>query len=282
MRHPWKLAGGLLTAGAVLLALSAGDGRQVAAAGPGGSSAATLTVTGSGSVTVVPDEATVSLGVTAQATDAATAMSTDSRHMSAVLAAVQQAGVPTQDIRTTGLDLQPQYSQAATAVEGTATSASVLLPATTASGGASERASAVPSAAPPASAQYPRIVGFRATNTVQVTVPDTAIVGRVIDAALQAGANELGGITFSLSTASSTRARTEAYQEAVAAAHADATAIASAAGLQITGVKSISEDGSCCVGPIYAAAGSAGSASTPVLAGQQTVQVSLNVVYVVS
>lgn len=277
MRHPWKLAGGLLTAGAVLVALSAGDGRQVAAAATGGSAAATITVTGSASVTVVPDEAMVSLGVTAEATDAATAMSIDSQHMTAVLAAVQQAGVPAQDIRTIGLDLQPQYRQAVTAVQGASTTSYVqFLPAKT-SGVAAAGTVAVPT-----QPVYPQIVAFRATNTVQVTVPNTAIVGKVVDSALQAGANQVGGITFSVSTASATSARTAAYQEAVTAAHADAAAIASAAGLQITGVKSISEGGSCCIGPIYAVATSAGSASTPVLAGQQTVQASLNVVYEVS
>jgi len=240
MQRPWKIAAGLLTAAALGFALVQADGRQaVAAASPASASTTpTITVTGSGSVSVVPDEATVNLGVTAQAQDAAAAMSQDSQRMATLVAALAQAGVATRDIRTSGLDLSPQY----------------------------QNGPGVPSG---------KIVGFTATNTVEATVHDTAQLGTIIDAALRAGANDIQGVDFAVSNPAA--ARRQAYQAAVADAQASAAAIASAAGLQIVGIQSISEASTCCVGPVFAAA--AAPAATPVFGGQQTEQVSLQVVF---
>ena len=242
MQRPYKLTAGLLTAVALGLALAQADGRHVVRAASAATALAqqTITVAGSGSVTVVPDVADVNLGVIAQAKDAATAMTEDSQHMAAVVAALEQAGLAAQDIRTSGLSLSPQYRNGPGAGSGV-------------------------------------ITGFRAANTVEVTVHQASTVGAVIDSALQAGANTIEGIDFVVSNPAAARA--QAYGQAVADAKASALAIASAAGLQITGVQSISAVSTCCGGPVFAAAAEAAPAGPPILAGQQTVRVSLQVVY---
>jgi uncharacterized protein len=74
----------------------------------------------------------------------------------------------------------------------------------------------------------PRITGYRAQNTVQVEVRDIAAVGKVIDAALGAGANNIGGVALFASNTEA--ARKEALQKAVAKARAEAEAVAAAAG----------------------------------------------------
>lgn len=240
MRREWKVAAGAAVAVALAIGVlgaqghAPGNGVAVAAA----ATPATITVSGSGSVEVAPDRATVTLGVTAQGSDAQTALTQDSRVMGAVIAAVEKTGVAARDIQTNQLQLSPQYGS------GTGV-----------------------------------IVGFQATNTVTVRLTGTSGVGPVIDAALGAGANEVQGVGFS--AANPTAARAQAYQQALAAAKADAKAIASAAGLKISGIQSIVAGGNCCVQPM-AYASAAATAATPVMAGQEQVTANLQVVFAVT
>src|SRR4051794_16140134 len=135
---------------------------------PGGSGEArdgefpVLTVSGSGQARVSPDEATVRLGVLAQAPTAREAQDRVNRAANAVLEAIRKAGVPAERIQTTGLSLGPQYAQGRPDSQG------------------------------------PRITGYQATNTVNVLLDDLAKVGPVIDAGLAAGANNLDGVEFGL------------------------------------------------------------------------------------
>jgi len=240
MRPMWKHVAGLTLAAGLVVAGAQAGGRRVSADAPAlpAATGQTITVTGSGSVSVAPDEAVVDLGVTTKAADAQGALTQDGTQMAAVVAAVEKAGVAKQDIRTSDLQVGPDYQPGPT----------------------------------------PKIDGFRATNMVQVTVRDLTMVGAIVDDALQAGANQVQGINFTVSDPESVSR--QAMQSAVADAQAAAAVIAAAAGLHIVGVRSVSENSGCCVGPVFAAASrSAAPVSTPVLGGQQTVNVDLQVVY---
>jgi len=70
------------------------------------------------------------------------------------------------------------------------------------------------------------ISGYQAIQRMTVTIDDLALVGRVLDAAVTAGANVLDGVTFTLRdpAASRTRALASAIQDARSAANALATA----------------------------------------------------------
>ena len=68
-----------------------------------------LTLTAEGRTTRAPDVAEVSGGVVTVAPTAAAAMRDNAAKMTAVVAAVKQAGIADRDIQTTGLSLQPQY-----------------------------------------------------------------------------------------------------------------------------------------------------------------------------
>ena len=46
--------------------------------------------------------------------------------------------------------------------------------------------------------QTPTIIGYTTTNMVRVTTTDLSILGKLIDAANQAGANSVGGLSFGL------------------------------------------------------------------------------------
>ncbi len=95
-----------LVAAAVLAAVAlAGVGRPEAARGDV-AAPDTVTTTGHGVVTVVPDEASVSAGVRTQATTASAALSQNARLMNAVVAALRAAGGS--DLQTQQVSLYPQ------------------------------------------------------------------------------------------------------------------------------------------------------------------------------
>lgn len=85
-----------------------------ASAGPAATaataSARSLTVTGSGGATAVPNRAAFSFGVTSQGKTAAGAMNANNAEMKKVIAALKAAGVATKDIQTSSVSLSPRYS----------------------------------------------------------------------------------------------------------------------------------------------------------------------------
>ncbi len=88
---------------------------------------------------------------------------------------------------------------------------------------------------------YRKAVGYRASNTVTVTVNDVAKTGQVIDAALKSGATDVNGLSFGLKDARSVR--DNALQMAVQDARSKADAIAAALGVKIIGIQNVKEDG---------------------------------------
>lgn len=120
-----------------------------------------LTVNGDGEVSAPPDRATVRLGATTQADEAAAAQSSVNGTLQKALDAIQKVGIPQRSIRTTGLTLSPVYAPQKLA-----------------------------------SPETPRVVAYRAANTIEVTVDDLKLMGAVIDAGVTAGANRLEGVSF--------------------------------------------------------------------------------------
>ena len=88
---------------------------------------------------------------------------------------------------------------------------------------------------------YRKAAGYRASNTVTVTVNDVAKTGQVIDTALKSGATDVNGLSFGLKDARSVRSTT--LQMAVQAARSKADAIAAALGVKIVGIQNVKEDG---------------------------------------
>lgn len=121
--------------------------------------------------------------------------------MDAILGAVDAAGVPSSDVRTAMLSVQPRYDYR----DGRA----------------------------------PTLTGYELANVVQVTVRELARLGDVIDGTLAAGATSLDDLSFRL--ADPTAIEKEARIQAMSAARARADVLADAAGLTITGVANIVE-----------------------------------------
>ncbi len=160
----------------------------------------TITVSSTATVKASPDEAVVSLGVQSESAANTQAFAQNAKDMQAVLDALQQAGVPKSDVKTTNLSLYKR------------------------------------------SKDHGKTTVFVANNQVEVTIKNLSSVGSVIDAAVTAGADQVNDIRFQL--ADSNQIRTDALGQAVNGARQKADALASAAGVGVTGVVTIREDSS--------------------------------------
>ena len=120
-----------------------------------------ITVQGTATISVKPDQATISLGVDTQASTATQAQSNASKAMAAVIAAVKGQGVADTDLTTAGISLSPSYGDQ------------------------------LPSGSP-------RVTGYQASQSLTITVRDLDKVGPIIDAGVAAGATSVGGISFTL------------------------------------------------------------------------------------
>lgn len=161
-----------------------------------------IRVTAEATIAARPDQAQVDVGVVAQAQTAQMAAAQNSRQLDAVLAALRKALGAAADVRTAGYSLQPIYRR---------------------EGGAAT------------------ITGYTATNTIQVRTDDLGAVGRVIDTAMQAGANQIARLQFTLKDERAAQA--EALRQAAVKARAQAEAVAGALGLKIVRVLSAVEGG---------------------------------------
>jgi uncharacterized protein YggE len=195
----------------------------------------TITVTGTGSVTSVPDRATFSFTVETRGKTATSALAQNNDAASAVIAAVKGAGVPAADIQTSQVALMQQSSQ-----DGTS------------------------------------IIGYIASNTITVKT-DLGRSGKLVDAAVGAGATGFGGPMLSRSNES------ELYREALKKAIEDsklkAQALADAAGLKLGAVQSVTEGAQSSPPVPYAQKASDAAGGVPVEAGTQEIQATATVTY---
>ena len=126
-----------------------------------------------------------------------------------------------------------------------------------------------------------RITGYTVDNMITVHVKDLTKLADVVDNSVAAGATTVQGITFKVTD--QTGAEAQARQDAVRDARAKADALASAAGVTITGVQSISETSYS--PPIWygsPAAGADQGAPTPIIPGKTDVSITVSVTYLIS
>lgn len=130
---------------------------------------------------------------------------------------------------------------------------------------------------------YNKIIGYRADNTMTVTVNNIDMTGKVIDAALTSGAAKVNGISYGLKD--ETVATSAALQAAVADARHKADIIARALGVEIVGVQHVSENSSSMQryelnSPrLMAMSADSAEASTPVSAGTIDVTAEVTIEY---
>lgn len=190
----------------------------------------------------VPDVATISAGVVTQAADANAAMRANAAQMDKVMAAIRAAGIAERDIQTSGVNLNPQYKY----VDN----------------------------------QAPEITGYQASNTVNLKVRDIARLGKVLDALVASGANQVNGPSFEIDQPEA--AYDEARRGALEKAQARAAMYAKTLGLRVRRIVSISEGGGFqppMPVPMMAMARGKAEADTAVSPGETTLAANLDVVF---
>lgn len=162
----------------------------------------TLSVEGTGEANAAPDQATVAIGITTHAADAAKAQNDNAWTAAQIQKAIAALGIDAKDIQTQNYSFRPTYRTEEN--------------------------------------RRGEINGYTVDNTVLVCVRDIKLTGKVVDAALSHGANEISSLSF---TASDARAlRKEALKNAIADARDKADIIAKGLGKRIVGIQTVSEN----------------------------------------
>jgi uncharacterized protein YggE len=239
----YLLGGGGAQASPVVNVSSSPGGSQIPAGVSG-----TVTMTGTGEVTGVPDQMTFRLAVTRTAPDVSTAMDEASRTQTRVLNAMQRAGVERRDLQTTGLSIDPQYRYS--------------------------------SYAPPV------ITGYTVRQSASVLVRDLQDAGAAVNAAVGAGGNavRISGIALTIGDRDGLLKR--ARQAAVEDARAKAEEYVGASGATLGQLLTLKEGHRAAKPEVSyelqrnAVADSAAMlAKLPVRAGQEKLKVAVSVVW---
>lgn len=233
----------LIAAGALLMGLLSGCETGDTIISPTGGTDDRIYVNGSATVTANPDIAQAQLGVQTFADSVAEAVAENNTRSAAIQAAMSAQGIAAKDMHTTGFNVYPQMDYE------------------------KDRAGVV--------------VGYWATNTLNVRMRNLAKVGEVLQAGIEAGANNVSGLYFSLEDPDSLLQ--EARVQAVADARQRAVALVEAAGAKLGKVLSIRET-SPWYGPVMARADfdkAEGAASVPVQPGELEVTGQVEVVFAI-
>lgn len=210
-----------------------------------------LSTDGAGSVTLSPDEVEVTVGVLTQAQTAQSAAEANAATIGAVISSLNSVGIGNSNISTTSYSVSPVYNY-------------------TKSGS-------------------PVISGYQATHSLQITQQssDLSALGskasQIIDLAVGAGANQVNGVYFTLSDTLMKQSQNQALQLAIQDAASRAQLMASALGVTLAGVQSVtSTTGSTPVVNYLTtsrAPAAGGEVSTAVIPGNFTVTAAVQVSY---
>jgi uncharacterized protein YggE len=194
----------------VILAALLIGGAVIPVAAPAQQPAVTQTTGGTrldlevtGEVSRVPDVAIISAGVVSHATTASAALQDSADRMQRVLAALKRAGVAERDIQTSSINLNPEYRY-------------------------------------PQNAEQ-QLVGYTASNTLVVRFRDIRTSGKILDALVGEGANQINGPNLVVDNRQA--ALDEARAQAVTKGRARAELYARSLGMRVTRLVSVAEQG---------------------------------------
>jgi len=201
----------------------------------------TITVTGTGKVTLTPDIAYISIGVHTENASAKDAVAENNSQAQAVVAAIKGFGVAEKDIQTTNFSIYPQQQY-----DNNGKQTGII---------------------------------YVVNNTVYVTVRDLSKLGNLLDSTVSSGANNIDSIQFDV--ADKTAALSQARLAAVAEARKQADELTKATKVGVGAVQTISYyDSSAPITLEYAKADMAvAAASVPIQAGSMQISTTVTIVY---
>ena len=195
-----------------------------------------------GEVSRVPDLAIVNAGVVTRSPNAATAIQDNAERMDKVIAALKRAGIADRDVQTSSINLNAEYRYPEN--------------------------------------QPPQLTGYTATNQLTVKFHDIRSSGKIIDALVAQGVNQISGPNLTVEHPE--QALDEARAKAVAEGRARAELYARSLGMQVVRVVSISESGGYAPpppAPPMPMMPRAEAAYTKIVPGEQQLQVNLSMVF---
>ncbi len=206
------------------------------------SSARTIVVSGSGQAQARPDLANLSFAIETHAPTAADASSRNAALAQKVMEALKATLAGNGKVSTGGYSLTPDYAQG----EHRTT---------------------------------PRIVGYNAQNSITVQTGAMDLLGKLIDAAVAAGANRINYLNFSLKD--DIRARSEALAAASRDAQAQARALAASLGVKLGRVVKATTVAEVRPMPMaeYRGMAMAAAPSTPIEPGEMTIPATVTLTY---
>lgn len=198
-----------------------------------------LDVSATGEVSRVPDVAIISAGVQTRSTTATGAIGENAARMERVRAALKAAGIADRDIQTSNISLNPEYRYQEN--------------------------------------QPPQLTGYTASNQVNVRFRDIRNTGRILDALVAQGANQINGPSLTIDKPEA--ALDEARANAIAVGRARAELYARALGMRVVRLLSVTEGGGYGSPPpvvMMRAERAVGAADSKIDPGEQQLQVTVS------
>jgi len=160
-------------------------------------------VTGTGTITAVPDTAVVDLGITVNRSTVASAQNEANQTINQINDSLIDLGISKENIKTSNYSVYPDYDHRS---------------------------------------GNNRIRGYRINATLNVKIADFDKLNQAIDTTTSLGANQVGGITFTLSKDKQKEIESEARKEAIDQAKQKAKDLAKAAGIKLGKIINVQED----------------------------------------
>ncbi len=201
-----------------------------------------LDINATGEVTRVPDVAVISAGVVSRSPTASAALQDSANRMDRVLAALKRAGVADRDVQTSNVNLNAEYRYPEN--------------------------------------QSPQLVGYTATNSVTIRFRDIRNSGKILDALVSEGSNQISGPNLVVDKPEA--ALDEARAKAIATGRARADLYARSLGMRVVRVVAINESGGYYAPPAPPPPpmmARAEMASTRIEPGEQKLQVNVGMTF---
>jgi len=215
-----------------------------------------VSTSGTATVKVDPDKVSVTIGVETRGDTATEAAAANAELMEKVLAALRDLGIEDDQMSTNWYSVNPVYDlRSPPCIE--------IYPQ------------------PPGCDPKNEITGYTASNSVTVTLDADKDIGSVIDAAVAAGATNVNGAYFFVSTEKQEGIRSGLIKDAIANARSRADKAAEAVNMEISGVKSINLN-DVYFPVFYKELAQADGMSTPILPGQQEISMTVQVTFLMS
>ena len=222
---------------------------------PTASNEKTVSATGIATTSVDPDLLNINFGVETEAKTAKEAMSANAEAMTQVVAAIKKLGIADEELSTSGFNIYPVYKDITDPTTGIYVKS--------------------------------ELSGYRVSNILTVKTTKLTLASSILDMAVEAGANRVDSVYFTLSPQTQLTVQNDLIEKAVLNAKLKAEKAIAPLGHKITGVKMVSlSDFAYPPPPIYyggyASADVLSAAkATPIFSSNQDVTTTVNVVFLI-